>query len=231
MAEIQRDLTRSLLAVIFIVVLIGSSNWILRPFLAAVWAATIVVAAWETVDAAKIQDAAAKIAPYAGELIKWFVSQVGGFGMLLVEFLLTVILSAIMYANGESAAQRILSFGRRLAGPSGENAVRLAGQALRGVALGIVVTAVAQSVLGGLSPVIAGVPFAAILTAVMLMPPSPGSAFCRFWDRRRSGFSGAAERAGGCFCLSVRLLWAPWIISCGRYSSKKGRICRYCSFS
>jgi predicted PurR-regulated permease PerM len=250
MAEVQRDLTRNLLGVIFIVGLIGSTFWILRPFLgAAVWAATIVVATWplmialqkrlchkrslavaamtvvllcvlvvplsfaigtilsnaeiitgwakllagfrmpphpewvgnlplvggkladvwEKVAAVRIHDIAAKIGPYAGGLIKWFVAQVGGFGMLLVEFLLTVLLAAIMYANGEAAAKRALLFGHRLAGPSGENAVRLAGQAVRGVALGIVVTALAQSVLGGIGLVIAGVPFAAILTALMLM--------------------------------------------------------------
>jgi predicted PurR-regulated permease PerM len=47
MAEVHRDLTRSLLTVIFIVALIGSTIWILRPFIgAAVWAATIVVATW-----------------------------------------------------------------------------------------------------------------------------------------------------------------------------------------
>jgi predicted PurR-regulated permease PerM len=47
MAEIQHDITRGVLAVLFIVALIGSSIWILRPFLGAiVWAATIVVATW-----------------------------------------------------------------------------------------------------------------------------------------------------------------------------------------
>ena len=47
MVENQRDITRNVLAVLFIVALIGSSIWILRPFLGAiVWAATIVVATW-----------------------------------------------------------------------------------------------------------------------------------------------------------------------------------------
>src|SRR5687768_17838947 len=46
-AERQHDITRAVLAVLFIVALIGSSLWILRPFLGAiVWAATIVVATW-----------------------------------------------------------------------------------------------------------------------------------------------------------------------------------------
>ena len=47
--------------------------------------------------------------------------------------------------------------------------MRLAGQAIRGVALGVVVTALVQSVLGGIGLAIAGVPFAAMLTAVMFM--------------------------------------------------------------
>ncbi len=33
MAEIQRDITRDVLAVLFIVTLIGSSIWILWPFI------------------------------------------------------------------------------------------------------------------------------------------------------------------------------------------------------
>jgi predicted PurR-regulated permease PerM len=40
---------------------------------------------------------------------------------------------------------------------------------VRGVALGVVVTALAQSVLGGIGLAVAGVPFAAVLTAVMFM--------------------------------------------------------------
>jgi predicted PurR-regulated permease PerM len=60
-------------------------------------------------------------------------------------------------------------FGCRLAGERGEQSVLLAGQAIRSVALGVVVTAVAQSVLGGIGIAIAGVPFAAVLTAAMFM--------------------------------------------------------------
>jgi predicted PurR-regulated permease PerM len=60
-------------------------------------------------------------------------------------------------------------FGRRLAGQGGENAVVLASQTIRGVALGVVVTALAQTVFSGLGLVIAGVPFAGVLTGAMLL--------------------------------------------------------------
>jgi predicted PurR-regulated permease PerM len=46
-AEVQSDIERSVLAVLFILTLIGSTIRILRPFLGAiVWATTVVVATW-----------------------------------------------------------------------------------------------------------------------------------------------------------------------------------------
>lgn len=246
----QRDITRTVLAVLFIGALIGAALWILKPFLGAlIWAVTIVtatwplmlsiqerlrgrrslavavmtmvllcvlviplwlaigtivsnadqiagwvkslatfemppppawlgrlplfgaklVAAWEKVALVELQEFMEKLAPYGGSAIRWFATEVGGFGALVLQFLLTVVLAALLYANGEQAAVWLKRFARRLAGERGEHSIRLAGQAVRGVALGVVVTALAQSVLGGIGLAVAGVPFAAILTAVMFM--------------------------------------------------------------
>ena len=109
------------------------------------------------------------VKPYAARVTSWFVAEVGNFGLVTLQFLLTVIISAILYTSGDHAAHWVRRFGRRLAGERGDHVVRLAGQAIRGVALGVVVTAVVQSVLGGIGLAIAGVPFAAVLTAVMFM--------------------------------------------------------------
>lgn len=250
MADAHRDLTRTTLAILCILLLIAVSLWILKPFLPAlVWATTIVVATWplflslqkrlggrrslavaamtlamlvllvmplwlaiSTIaeHADKITDLAKKFAasglpqppdwaaglplvgeklaaywgeladagpqglmaqagPYLAQSGKWFLSQAGGVGMLLVHFIFVVILSAVLYAGGESAAAVARRFGRRLAGENGENVVILAGQAIRGVALGVGVTAIVQTVLGGIGLAVAGVPFAALLSALMLM--------------------------------------------------------------
>ena len=250
MSDIQRDLTRTVLAVLFIGGLLGFSFWILRPFLVAlIWAVMIVVASWPLMRAAQSvlwgrrwlavaimtlalllllivpftaaiativanadtlcewakalseyqvppapvwlgslpmigtygaqlwQELAggggealmAKIVPYAGVLTKWFVAQVGSLGVVFVELLLTVVFAAILYAHGEQAGAWMRRFGRRVGGESGDNAMLLSAQAIRGVALGVVVTALVQALLGGLGLAIAGVPFAAILTAVMFM--------------------------------------------------------------
>jgi predicted PurR-regulated permease PerM len=88
---------------------------------------------------------------------------------MLVHFLMVVIFSSILYANGETAARGVRRFGRRLAAERGENAVILSGQAIRAVALGVGVTAVVQTVLGGIGLALAGVPAAGFLSAVMLI--------------------------------------------------------------
>jgi predicted PurR-regulated permease PerM len=80
-----------------------------------------------------------------------------------------VIVAAVLYATGDSAAAMALRFGSRLAGERGEQSIRLAGQAIRGVALGVVVTALVQALAAGIGLAIVGVPFAVILTAVMFL--------------------------------------------------------------
>jgi predicted PurR-regulated permease PerM len=125
--------------------------------------------AWHDLAALGQEDLAKKLAPYAGAVVGWFVAQIGGFGMVAIQFLLTVLVSAILFATGETAAEGVRRFGLRLAGVQGESTVVLAGKAIRGVALGVVVTAFVQAVLSGIGLAITGVPFAAILTAIIFM--------------------------------------------------------------
>ena len=249
-SDLQRDLARTVLTVLFIFALMAASFWILRPFLAAIiWSSMIVVSTWpimlalqrrlwgrrtlavtamtvalvlifvapfsaaigtivanadeiagwirgladvelppppafiEAIPVVGEKTAALwreyavegftklthALQPYAGLITRWFAAEVGSFGLVSVQFLLTVIISAILYTTGEDAARWVRRFGRRLAGERGDNVVRLAGKAIRGVALGVVVTALVQSLLGGIGLVVAGVPYATVLTAVMFM--------------------------------------------------------------
>ena len=124
---------------------------------------------WQELAVSGHEGLTARLTPYAGKFVAWFVAQAGSLGMLFVEFLLTVLLAAILYAGGETAANGVCRFARRLAGQQGEEAVMLAGRAVRGVALGVVVTAMVQAVLGGVGLAVAGVPFASVLTAVMFI--------------------------------------------------------------
>lgn len=246
----QRDLTHTMLAVLFLGGLIAAALWILRPFLAAlIWAAMIVVATWPLMQRAQrwlwnrralavtamvvvmllvfvipfalavhsiianadqivawakslstlklppppdwvqalpffgekldamwreyaasgMAELAAMLQPYTTRLLRWFAAEAGGFGLIGLQFVLTILLAGILYAQGEEALSFVQRFGRRLAGERGLGAVVLAGQAIRAVALGVVVTALVQSVIGGIGLAIAGVPFATLLTAAMFL--------------------------------------------------------------
>ncbi|MBS3651528.1 AI-2E family transporter YdiK [Pseudaminobacter sp. 19-2017] len=124
---------------------------------------------WRKLASAGLSEFAPKLAPYARTLTLWLGSTVGSLGAVLLQFLLTTIIAAILYAKGEAAGATALLFGRRLAGERGEKAVVLAGQAIRSVALGIVVTAFAQSIIGGIGLWLVGMPLAALLTALMFV--------------------------------------------------------------
>jgi len=128
-----------------------------------------IAALWRQIAAAGPSEVSAHLAPFARIVTLWLLSRVGSLGMLVLQFLLTTMIAAILYGNGETAARGTLTFAHRLAGPSGEKAALLAAQAVRGVAMGVVVTAILQSILAGLGLLVAGVPFPALLTLLMFL--------------------------------------------------------------
>ncbi len=110
-----------------------------------------------------------QVAPYLKTLGTWLLAEAGGLGMFVVQLVLTLLLTAVLYAGGETAAAGAIRFARRLGGERGTRAVAIAASSVRAVALGIIVTALAQSVLGGVGLAVAGVPYAVLLSAVMFV--------------------------------------------------------------
>jgi predicted PurR-regulated permease PerM len=247
--SVRRDVTHTILSVLFILLLIASSFWILRPFLVSiVWGTIIAVASWPVKErlqkrlankrgpavslmasallvvvltslllvvltiaknaenittqlrsldpfslvspppwvqriplvgkkvanrwtafaALSPEERAARVYPYARKALWWFVAKAGGTGVTILDFLLTMVIAIILFAKGEVAREGVLSFARRLAGKQGEAVALLAAKAVRGVVLGVVVTALTQAAIGGIG-LTAGVPAAALLTAVMFI--------------------------------------------------------------
>ena len=126
-------------------------------------------AEWATLAATSGEDLAMQAVPYVRSAIEWFADSAGGVGLTMLHFLLTLVFTAILYAQGETAATGVRRFLRRLAGERGESTAVLAGQAIRAVALGIVVTAVVQSTAAGIGLAVSGIPYAAILAAIIFV--------------------------------------------------------------
>jgi predicted PurR-regulated permease PerM len=80
----------------------------------------------------------------------WSLAKLGGVGITLIQFALTLIGVVFFYRNGEALAIRVRRFAYRLAGEQGESSVVLAALATLGLA-------------------VAGVPSVAILAVVMIV--------------------------------------------------------------
>jgi len=125
--------------------------------------------AWNELARLSQAELASRLQPYLGEAIQWLRVSLRGVGLFIVQLLFIAAISAILWTHGETAADGVRRFFHRLAGPRGARMVVLAGQAIRSVALGIVITAVVQSVAGGIGLAVTGVPLAGVLTAAMLI--------------------------------------------------------------
>jgi len=126
-------------------------------------------AEWQQLAAEGPGSLAAHIASYGDHALRWFATRVGGIGSILLQFLLTVIISAILYLNGETAARGVRKFARRLAGPNGDRATLLAAATIRGVAMGVIVTAIVQTIVASAGLLIASVPGTGLLAAAIMM--------------------------------------------------------------
>jgi len=123
---------------------------------------------WEYLASQGPDGVAAKVMPYASRFLMWFVGQIGGAGAMILQFLLTAIISAVLYMNGEATGRGVRKFAIRLAGANGDRAALLAAGTIRGVSIGIVVTALIQTLIAGIGLAIASTPGALLLTATIL---------------------------------------------------------------
>ncbi|MEN4891661.1 MAG: AI-2E family transporter YdiK [Erwinia billingiae] len=110
-----------------------------------------------------------KVQPYIGRTSGFLFAQAGHFGRFMMHLGLMLLFSVLLYARGEQVGHGIRHFAFRLASRRGDAAVLLAGQAIRAVALGVVVTALVQGLLGGIGLAISGIPYATVLTVVMIL--------------------------------------------------------------
>jgi predicted PurR-regulated permease PerM len=177
---------------------------------------------WQELASAGPAEISERLTPLIHSLGLWFLTQTGNFGVLFLQFMLTVVIAAILYAKGEIAVDGVLRFARRLAGAEGQKVVILAAQAVRGVALGIVITAVVQTLLAGIGLRIAGVPFPGLLTALMFIlaiaqiGPGPVLIGAVIWVYNESGpLWGTCLLIWSVFCSTFDNFMRPLLIKRG----------------
>lgn len=109
-----------------------------------------------------------EVRPYMGRTTEFFIIQAKNFGLFIMHLTLMLLFSVLLYWNGEKISSIIFQFAFRLNSKNGETIVFLASQAVRAIALGVVVTSLIQAVLSGLGLLISGVPYWTLLTILIV---------------------------------------------------------------
>jgi predicted PurR-regulated permease PerM len=110
------------------------------------------------------QNVMVSLKPYLGPALQWLAAFGASLGLAIVQMLLSIILAGVFLATQGSTTSTFRTIGRRLGGATGESLVDVAVRTIRGVVQGVMGTALIQSVLSGITFVIAGVPFAILLS-------------------------------------------------------------------
>ena len=93
----------------------------------------------------------------------------GALAQGIVQILLSLIIAAMFWVQGETLRTTILEIGQRFGGQLAKNALQLAAASIRAVSYGILGTAVAQAMLLALGMWICGIPGAGVLGFIALI--------------------------------------------------------------
>lgn len=106
----------------------------------------------------------ARLGPAVQASGRWLFKQVGAVGGLFLQFLLVVVFTLVFYLNGETLDELSRRLADRIGGERALQARDQARQAVRAVALGVVLTALLQAGLALIGLLIAGAPLAILIT-------------------------------------------------------------------
>jgi predicted PurR-regulated permease PerM len=104
-----------------------------------------------------------KLRAYIITATQWLLAKGAQLGLTLLEFVLALVFTGILYVTGESFIALVKKFAMRIGGESSLNLLSVAVQTIRSVAFGVIGTALIQALLSVGSFVIAGVPGVAVL--------------------------------------------------------------------
>ncbi|MEH6872785.1 MAG: AI-2E family transporter [Candidatus Competibacter sp.] len=108
--------------------------------------------------------------PKIGDLAKMALGFVASIGGGLLQFLASFIIAGIIMAFGQAGGRGSQAISERIAGPArGGELARLATATIRAVAQGVIGVAFIQAIIVGLALLVAGIPWAGALAAIVLV--------------------------------------------------------------
>ncbi len=107
-------------------------------------------------------------APQIKALVPALFAASAGFGLTVLQFILSILVAGVLLANASGCVTVTHSLANRLFADQGPEFVELAGSTIRSVTNGILGVAVIQSLLAGLGFLVGGLPGAGLWTLIFL---------------------------------------------------------------
>lgn len=100
---------------------------------------------------------------------EWVLNTAAGTGFALLQFIVAIVIAGALLTSATAGSRVAEQVSRRIAGPRGEEYVRLASETVRNVARGIIGVALIQAIASGIGFVAADVPLAGLLALICLI--------------------------------------------------------------
>jgi predicted PurR-regulated permease PerM len=163
--------------------------------------------------------------PYTAYLEQVMIGAARALADSMVQVILSLVVATMFWTNGDVLVAVLHDALRRLGGPLAESSLDVAAGAIRGVAYGVVGTAVIQAVLLAIGLAVAGVPGAAMLGFVGLLlaiSQIGGPLIILIWGGAAWWLFGQDHQAWGAFMIiwgvfvnTVDNFIKPWLIGFG----------------
>ena len=124
-----------------------------------------------------LKAAVEKVGPQLKGAVNWLLGAAAGTGAGILQFIISVIIAAVLMINAKSGYNFTRSFTMRLAGQHGADFAVIAAATVRSVVQGVLGVAIIQAVLSGMGLLVMDVPlaglwaFLVLFVAIIQLPP------------------------------------------------------------
>lgn len=121
-----------------------------------------------TLASRDLSEAIRRFGPQIKAALPGVLSASAGFGMTVLQLLLSIIVSGVLLANAQAAYELTRSLANRLFGKKGPEFQQLVGKTIRSITFGIIGVALIQSVFAALGFFVVGLPAAGLWSVIFV---------------------------------------------------------------
>jgi predicted PurR-regulated permease PerM len=122
-----------------------------------------------TLASKDLTEAIRRFGPQIKAALPGVLSASAGFGLTMVQLLLSIIVSGVLLANAKAAHEVVRALANRIFGEKGPEFQQLVGKTIRSITFGILGVALIQSFLAAVGFFVVGIPAASLWSVIFLL--------------------------------------------------------------